>query len=146
MTKYQMAILKPIQYPELLRLAEAFEITPGFSWTSFKIEEELKVSVAWGLWVSETLWAFVLWRETSDAFEIMALGTDPSSRRQGAMGTLLKHLIAGCQKSIWLEVHEFNLSAIKLYQDLGFQRSGMRKNYYSDGAAAVLMTFLRKDF
>lgn len=142
----QIRRLQVAHYPELLHLVESLAKGPGFSWDAQKIQEELTFSEAWGFWQGQALIAFVLWRENPEAFEIMILATSPLSRRQGAMKTLLSHIIAGCQKAVWLEVHEFNTSAIKLYQDLGFQPSGVRKNYYSDGASARLMSFLRKDF
>ena len=146
MSKSLLLRLTESEQIELLALVETFEKSPGFSWSSDKIQQELSHSQAWGLFSEGILKAFVLWREGLDAFEIMALGTHPLARRQGFMKSLLVALIASCQKDILLEVHEFNESAIKLYQDVGFQRSGLRKNYYSDGASAVLMSFLRKDF
>ncbi len=138
--------LQETQFPELLALIKNFDVSPDFNWSSSKVQADLTISEAWGLWSEGLLRSFVLWREGPDAFEVMALGTDPSLRRQGAMRELLTHLIAGCQKSVWLEVHELNAAALKLYHDLGFKPTGVRKNYYSDGASAVLMSFLRKDF
>ena len=142
----QIFCLKQPQSSELLALTAKLGQTPGFNWSSAQIVSELEISEAWGLWFEGSLRSFVLWREGPDTFEVMALGTDPSWRRQGAMRELLSHLIARCQKTVWLEVLEFNEPAIKLYHDLGFQRTGLRKNYYSDGASAVLMSFLRKEF
>ena len=142
----QILRLNKDQLPEFIALATNLEQTPGFNWSSMQIQSELEISQAWGLWSDGALRSFVLWREGLDAFEVMALGTDLLWRRQGTMRELLGHLIAHCQKSIWLEVHEANEPAIKLYHDLGFQPTGLRKNYYSDGASAVLMSFLRKDF
>ncbi len=142
----QIFRLEEVHFPELLNLIETFEKSPGFNWSPLQVQSELKMSEAWGLRLDSVLRAFVLWREGPDAYEVMALGTDPSLRREGAMRELLSSLIAGCQKSVWLEVHELNHPALKLYHDLGFKPTGLRKNYYSDGASAVLMSFLRKDF
>ena len=142
----QILRFQEAQFPELLVLMKNFEASPDFNWSPSEVQADLKISEAWGLWSDGLLHSFVLWREGPDAFEVMALGTDPSLRRQGAMRELLKHLIAGCQKSVWLEVHELNAPALKLDHDLGFKPTGLRKNYYSDGASAVLMSFLRKDF
>ena len=41
-------------------------------------------------------------------------------------------------KSITLEVREDNISAIKVYEKLGFKRKAIRKNYY-DGVDGILM-------
>lgn len=146
MNNHQVQALLESHHSELQKLVDSLEKGPGFSWSAEKIQDELKSSEAWGLWAEEELRAFVLWREGLDVYEIMVLGTAPEFRQKGAMKRLLSHLIAGCQKAVWLEVHESNSAAIKLYQHLGFQPSGIRKNYYSDGASAVLMSLIRKDF
>ncbi len=146
MNNHQVQALLESHHSKLLKLVDSIEKGPGFSWSLEKIQDELKSSEAWGWWVDGELRAFVLWREGLDVYEIMALGTAPEFRQKGAMKSLLLHLIAGCQKAVWLEVHELNSAAIKLYQHLGFQPSGIRKNYYSDGASAVLMSLIRKDF
>ena len=38
-----------------------------------------------------------------------------------------------------LEVRYDNYSAIKLYEKLGFEKSGIRKNYYKHGKDAIIM-------
>lgn len=43
---------------------------------------------------------------------------------------LAKKLIDSLEGQIWLEVHEENKAAIKLYEATGFQKSGYRKRYY----------------
>ena len=39
-----------------------------------------------------------------------------------------------------LEVREDNVDALRLYEDLGFQRVGNRPSYYADDCDAVLLT------
>jgi len=43
-------------------------------------------------------------------------------------------------KKCFLEVNKNNKIAIKLYEKLGFTKTGERKNYYGEGEDAVLMT------
>lgn len=60
------------------------------------------------------------------------------------MGQLLKNVLHNATSqaaSIQLEVHEKNLKALKIYNQVGFKHVGTRKNYYKDGGAALLMTF-----
>lgn len=40
----------------------------------------------------------------------------------------------------WLEVRESNQAARALYVKWGFQLSGQRSHYYSDGSTALLMS------
>lgn len=69
----------------------------------------------------------------------------PKFRNMGIASELLKYIeeyAKGIElEFITLEVRESNLSAINLYNKFGFERVGMRKNYYSDNReTAILMT------
>ena len=59
-------------------------------------------------------------------------------RNCGKGQKLLKKLIEVVDKSITLEVRKDNISAIKVYEKLGFKRKAIRKNYY-DGVDGILM-------
>ena len=68
--------------------------------------------------------------------EIMNVAVRKDFRRKGYAGKLLKELLArasqrGVSRFI-LEVREGNLPARRLYESLGFQEAGIRKNFYSD--------------
>tara|TARA_B110000263_G_C14871414_1_gene313161 strand:+ start:23 stop:454 length:432 start_codon:yes stop_codon:yes gene_type:complete len=56
---------------------------------------------------------------------------------------MVTHLINQCQEhyknKICLEVNGSNISALKLYNYLGFRKVGVRKGYYQDGMDAILM-------
>lgn len=43
-------------------------------------------------------------------------------------------------KTITLEVNENNLPAITLYENFGFEKVGLRKNYYDNHENAIIMT------
>jgi ribosomal-protein-alanine N-acetyltransferase len=60
------------------------------------------------------------------------LAVDPPARRKGVALRLLEHALKGQQGLYFLEVRESNTAAIALYESIGFQRVGVRKNYYSD--------------
>ena len=66
-------------------------------------------------------------------------------RRRGAARMLLEQLFSVAQgyglRDITLEVRESNEPALLLYEGMGFQRVGVRKNFYRDPREnAVLMT------
>ncbi len=66
-----------------------------------------------------------------------------TARRQG-LGTLLlrefiAHVSADRGASIFLEVRESNRSARALYQKFGFEKAGLRKNYYADPAENAIL-------
>lgn len=129
------------EHSEVLHLVGAFPKAAGFSWPPEKLLQELREAEAWGLTVENQLAGFVAFRENADAFEITVLGTAVGTRRAGVMKTLLMELInAHSHKDWWLEVHEENQAALKLYQSLGFEITGRRSKYYPDGKTALLMT------
>ena len=120
--------------------------TPIFNWTQTSLMESFKNDICWGLWDHQSLQSVICLSQVSDPLEILWLATMPASMGQGFMKKLLQALInnAKSQKprgalEVLLEVHEKNLKAIKLYSDLGFTEFRRRKNYYQDGADAILM-------
>lgn len=75
--------------------------------------------------------------------QINRVAVDPALRNQGLGGLLVAESLRGAQtEGGWralLEVRADNAPAIAVYQRHGFAKGGLRKNYYHDGAAAVVM-------
>jgi ribosomal-protein-alanine N-acetyltransferase len=111
----------------------------SFNWTEDRLESELLFAETWIL-DSDGLAAFVCERQLPGAIEWTALATDPGRVNQGHMRSLLAARLraAKTDSEVWLEVHEGNLGAVKLYRKLGFVQTGLRPKYYSDGASAIL--------
>lgn len=85
--------------------------------------------------------SLVLYRKLSNVIEIHYLETSPLLLRQGCMESLLTRLIhqhADC--AFWLDVHQENEAAVKLYQKLGFEQTGLRRGYYRDGGTCLQLT------
>ncbi len=82
--------------------------------------------------------AFIVFRHLGGhLIEITALATGEHFLRQSVMSKLMKYLIETEKpEEIWLEVHEKNISAIRLYERIGFHCSGSRSNYYADQSSA----------
>lgn len=84
-----------------------------------------------------------------DEGDITNVSVKKSARRRGVGSALVKELIQRMEKrgvtAIHLEVRRSNEPAIRLYEQQGFVRDGLRKGYYESPAEdAVLMT-RRKD-
>lgn len=80
----------------------------------------------------------------ADESEILNIAVIPEMRRRGIGKALLNYAITELKKlgasAVFLEVRASNSAAIKLYEKLGFNRIGMRRNYYRIPAEdAVLM-------
>jgi ribosomal-protein-alanine N-acetyltransferase len=75
--------------------------------------------------------------------EILNLGVDPAERRKGVARRLVEGVLSEAPGAWFLEVRKSNLPAIRLYESLGFQPAGERKDYYQDPPeAAIVMRFL----
>jgi ribosomal-protein-alanine N-acetyltransferase len=117
--------------------------SPSFSWTTESLADLFpRARLRLLRTQNGKLCSFIIYQKLADICEILVLATHPDLRRQGHMERLLGGLIAGRQVAgeLWLEVHEGNLGARKLYEKLGFKLSGRRPSYYKDGAAALLFT------
>ena len=80
-----------------------------------------------------------------DAGEITNVAVHPDYRRKGIATLLMDELCSFSQdsglKQLNLEVRESNGGAIALYEEFGFEKVGLRKNYYKNPAEnALLMT------
>lgn len=79
-----------------------------------------------------------------DEMQILNIATAPDCRRQGIGRRLLEYVLARGSRQglagVWLEVRASNLSAIQLYENLGFKHQGQRRRYYPDGEDALIMS------
>lgn len=78
----------------------------------------------------------------ADEMNVDSVAVKPEHRRKGVASKIIDFAINKADASvIMLEVRESNLPAISLYQSLGFEKVGMRKDYYERPVEnAILMT------
>ena len=82
---------------------------------------------------------FAGFKKTLDTADIMNIVVRKDFRNKKIGKKLLSTLIKKAKeqdiKTIFLEVNSKNLPALKLYENIGFKKIGVRKNYYknSDG-------------
>lgn len=93
---------------------------------------------------TQNIAGFIVTRTTGPGqSEILNLAVDPALRRQGVARRLLEQALHHGKHEghgVWfLEVRESNSAAIRLYEDSGFERIGVRKNYYSDPSEAGIV-------
>jgi ribosomal protein S18 acetylase RimI-like enzyme len=147
-----MPIIRPLSTDDAPRIFEIIEkatrhaqVPIGPIWTRAQVENEC-VHGGWVLELADAaqpVVAFVFVWDIGSAWEISFLATDPAARGQGLMNKLIESLksIRPADKPLWLEVHEKNEPARKLYEKAGFTEVGRREKYYSDGGTAVLYNF-----
>jgi len=88
---------------------------------------------------------FAILNTILDEGELLHIAVSTAHRRKGVAKALFDKLFQIANEKelsfITLEVRESNQSAIALYEYMGFERVGVRKNYYSKPTEnAVLMT------
>ncbi len=85
---------------------------------------------------------FIISRLAADEAEILSVAIDSAWRGRGLSHNLLQthlgHLAGRGIRTIFLEVEETNLPAVRLYQHCGFQVVGRREQYYRDPSGQLL--------
>ncbi len=140
--------IRPSDAPSVAAIiAEARAIAKypiGPNWSDQQIETECSTGLGVALRNDAgRMLAFVLARDISAAIEITFLATASNARGHGRMERLLRDLTTRLRagKPVWLEVHEANEPARRLYERCGFDIVGKRPNYYADSGAAVLYNY-----
>lgn len=117
--------------------------TKSWSQSTFRDMFEDNVHYSGSLILLEkTIIGFIICSKIVDEAEIITICISPEHRGKGYASQLLQHEMTHLRqieiKKLFLEVNEFNLEAIKLYQKLQFQQVALRKNYYktNDGKTA----------
>jgi ribosomal-protein-alanine N-acetyltransferase len=114
----------------------------GFQWPVETLRAEFLSAEGWGTFHGQRLVNFVMYRPTPVAWEISIVASHPEFWGHGLMRSLMSHIIVikPADRELWLEVHSENTGAWRLYESLGFQRMGVRPNYYPGGGTAWLYT------
>ena len=118
-------------------------VSVAFNWSEENLERELDQAKTMVLEKEGRVIAFICLRDLLQAYDLTMVATDLGFQRQGYMELLMSAVIGkyAVDRQLWLEVHQSNKSAQSFYKKMGFEHSGTRGGYYSDGSAALLYTF-----
>ena len=119
-------------------------------WSENSIASELCNPLS--LWLvaeaAGTVVGYVGSQTVMDETDMMNIAVHPDCRRQGVAAALVNALIASLKDagshSLTLEVRASNAPARALYDMLGFQQVGLRRNYYHNPKEDALI--LRKEW
>ena len=120
----------------VLQIAELEKICFHDPWSENSIASELDNRLS--LWLvaldGDRVAAYVGSQSVLGETDMMNIAVHPDYRRQGIAEQLVNCLVSQLKElgnhSLMLEVRVSNDPARKLYEKLGFQQVGLRKNYY----------------
>ncbi|WP_320169778.1 ribosomal protein S18-alanine N-acetyltransferase [Maridesulfovibrio sp.] len=125
-----------IEHISQLRALEASCFAYQWSEDQFKLGLERKAFRVLGCEKDGMLVGYLAYSTVLDEMEVLNLGVHPDFRRRGIGKALMLSLLQKCRemeiKRGLLDVKESNHPAIALYESLGFEKVGIRKNYYPD--------------
>lgn len=79
----------------------------------------------------------------ADEVHILNVAVHPGQRRRGIGGILMQEVLREARElgaeAVTLEVRRSNGEARRVYQSLGFEEVGVRRNYYGRGEDALIM-------
>ncbi len=130
-TEYCLREMTEEDIPSVLAIEKHAQFHP---WS--KAEFERSLSANRRAWVIETtpakqLSAFAVFGLLAGEVELLTIATHTDHQRKGFAKALIQHAIENlAAETIFLEVRESNTNAIELYESIGFNEIGCRKNYY----------------
>ncbi len=128
-------VFRPMGMDDLNAVMSAEVLIYPYPWTLGNFKDSL--NAGYSCWMYEYENTFVgygvLMMGAGEA-HLLNLGIAKDWQRQGMGRKLLQHLIKIAREyqadMMFLEVRPSNKSAIRLYEDVGFNEMGIRKNYY----------------
>ena len=126
---------KYLDYSQISSLLEIEEESNPYPWTELNFKDCLERGYySLALEEEELFVGFAIMAISSEESHLLNIGIKKEKRRLGLGEKLLKKMIIAAEvmgsKKIILEVRITNKSAYKLYEKLGFEEIGTRKNYY----------------
>ncbi len=126
---------RPMKDNDLMAIMEVERRAYPFPWTLGIFRDCLRVGYNCWVWERNScIEAYGVISIGAGECHILNLCVRPESRGQGLGRLLLEHLIEQARarkvETMLLEVRPSNTAALALYQRLGFNEMGLRKNYY----------------
>ena len=93
----------------------------------------------------DTVIGYLAFEQVLDEGSIVEVAVHPDYRRRGIAKALITSAINSAEglHTVFLEVRESNVPAVRLYESFGFERIGVRKGYYQKPKEdAVIMNLL----
>jgi len=143
-------MIETMKPSHVAQIAQLERICFSDPWSEHSIASELDNQLAFWLVAveGETVAGYIGSQTVIDETDMMNVAVHPDFRRKGIAEALVNALVENLKKMgshcLTLEVRASNTPAITLYEKLGFQEIGRRKNYYRNPREDALI--LRKEW
>lgn len=144
-------IVKKAEFSDIPQIAkiEKKSIPQPWSEAAFTSALEDEKAVTLTAFCDDILCGFITGVYLLDTADIYSVAVSSEYRKKGVGKRLLEEFFSALPNevnSVCLEVRESNIPAINLYERFGFERVGLRKNFYQNPREnAILMTKNLKD-
>lgn len=144
-------IIKKAELSDVPQIAEIERVSIPQPWSEAAFTSALadEKAVTLAAFCGDILCGFITGVYLLDTADIYSVAVSSEYRKKGAGKLLLEEFFSALPdevNTVCLEVRESNIPAINLYEKLGFERVGLRKNFYqSPRENAILMTKNLKD-
>lgn len=127
--------LRKMRHTDINRVLKIEAKNYQYPWNE-NIFRDCFIAPSYSCWVcedTEKIVAYAILSAAAGEAHILNLSVDPSAQGLGVGKMFMEHLIEIARKkaeTIFLEVRPSNTNAIALYDRLGFNEVGVRKDYY----------------
>ena len=142
-------ILRPMLTEDVDEVMQVEAVAYPYPWTHGIFRDCLRVGYScWVIEQADSVVAYGIMSSAAGESHILNLTVRPESQRQSIGSKLLKHFLQLARRhgadTLMLEVRPSNRKAISLYEKLGFNEIGVRRNYYpaEDGREDALLLAL----
>jgi len=130
--------LRPLVVADLDAIMEIEQRAYDFPWSQGIFRDCLRVGYCcWCHEIDNEIHAYGVMSVAAGESHILNLTVRPESQRKGIGIKLMKHFLQlACRHNadtVMLEVRPSNTAAVRLYEKLGFNEIGVRRNYYPAG-------------
>lgn len=131
-TQYQF---RPMQMDDLDAIMAIEPQIYPYPWTRGNFSDSLTSGhSAWVLMQNEQIIGYSLMMLVLDEAHLLNLSVAKAYQKQGLGRTLLEHMVSIAKSkqmaNMFLEVRPSNISAIALYENMGFNEMAVRRGYY----------------
>jgi len=141
--------IRPLVASDVPAVMAIEERAYSFPWTEGIFRDCLRVGYCcWCYEVDGDLHGYGVMSVAAGESHILNLTVDPEMQRRGVGTRMMKHFVQLARRhnadTVMLEVRPSNVGAIRLYEKLGFNEIGVRRNYYPapDGREDALLLAL----